>query len=316
MAPDAEGTLGGVPGSVQAGLRALSQSRFFARVAERMLVADLRQVRRYLTDPVLRAAARQRVMAAIGPDTAVGHSSGSVVAYEALCALEEHGVRSLVTLGSPLGIPHLIFDRLDPPPQAGVGRWPGDGQVRLVLARPPQVGLVRAGGGDAIGTDDGAVEVEVCEAGRGRALQLRWTGPGRGRRVRSALRGGSGRPSGRRSGCRGRVESAQDQHALFERPQGTGALAGPETLTVFEQQLREGLSSGPADIEHAGVGDTGQRVKPLGTRNLFFADLFLPGASRVSDAGSSPSDVPSQEDLGSVGRAAYSEPCPHYLGES
>jgi hypothetical protein len=111
-------------------------------------------------------------------------------------------------------------------------------------------------------------------------------------------------------------QPAQDQHALFERPQGAGALAGPEALAVFEQQLREGLSSGLADIEHVGVGDTGQRVKPLGTRNLFFADLFLPGASRVSDAGASLSDVPGQEDLGSVGRAAYSEPRPHYLGES
>jgi hypothetical protein len=61
---------------------------------------------------------------------------------------------------------------------------------------------------------------------------------------------------------------------LFERPQGAGALADPETLAVFGQQLREGLSSGPADIEHGGVGNTGQRVKPLGPRNLFFADLF------------------------------------------
>ncbi|MGY1501308.1 alpha/beta hydrolase [Streptomyces sp. QTS52] len=147
VGPDAADTLGGVPGSVQAGLRALSQSRFFARVAERMLVADLRQVRRYLSDPVLRAAARGRVTEAIGPDTVVvvGHSLGSVVAYEALCALDSHRVRALVTLGSPLGIPRLIFDRLDPAPQTGVGRWPGNGQMRWtnVADRRDVVALVK-----------------------------------------------------------------------------------------------------------------------------------------------------------------------------
>jgi hypothetical protein len=53
-----------------------------------------------------------------------------VVAYEALCAHPEWPVRALVTLGSPLGIRNLIFDRLVPAPAArapdGVeGMWPG-----------------------------------------------------------------------------------------------------------------------------------------------------------------------------------------------
>jgi len=30
-----------------------------------------------------------------------------------------------VTLGSPLGIPNLIFDRLTPAPANGAGAWPG-----------------------------------------------------------------------------------------------------------------------------------------------------------------------------------------------
>ena len=126
-APDAVGTLAGTPVSVQAGLLALSQSRFFAGLAEKALVFDLKQVRRYFTDPELRSAAREQAAALIGPDTrvVVGHSLGSIVAYEALCALPGHGVRALVTLGSPLGIPNLIFDRLDPAPTAGQGRWPG-----------------------------------------------------------------------------------------------------------------------------------------------------------------------------------------------
>jgi pimeloyl-ACP methyl ester carboxylesterase len=59
----------------------------------------------------------------------VGHSLGSVVAYEALCAHPEWPVRALVTLGSPLGIRNLIFDRLVPAPAEGPGGprggWPG-----------------------------------------------------------------------------------------------------------------------------------------------------------------------------------------------
>jgi hypothetical protein len=49
---------------------------------------------------------------------------GSVVAYEALCAHPEWNVQTLVTLGSPLGIPNLIFDKLTPPPENGKGAWP------------------------------------------------------------------------------------------------------------------------------------------------------------------------------------------------
>jgi hypothetical protein len=138
VAPGAN-TLARAPGSVQAALRALSHSKFFGGLALRALVFDLKQVRRYLTDPELRAAARARVTDLIGSDTQVvaGHSLGSVVAYEALNALDASGageglkdgrgqrVRALVTLGSPLGIRNLIFDRLQPPPGGGRGAWPG-----------------------------------------------------------------------------------------------------------------------------------------------------------------------------------------------
>jgi hypothetical protein len=124
--PDAD-TLVSTPGSVQAGLRQLSRSRFFAGVALRALVFDLKQVRRYLTDSAVRSAARARVTDLIDRDTRVvlAHSLGSVVAYEALCGLAEHRVRALVTVGSPLGIANLVFDRLDPVPVQGQGRWPG-----------------------------------------------------------------------------------------------------------------------------------------------------------------------------------------------
>ncbi|MGN9790298.1 PGAP1-like alpha/beta domain-containing protein [Streptomyces sp. OZ13] len=96
-------------------------------VAERFLLGVLRQVRRYFTDDAVRARAAAAVGARIGPETTVlvGHSLGSVVAYETLCDHPEWPVRTLVTLGSPLGMPSLVFDRLRPAPAAGRGHWPG-----------------------------------------------------------------------------------------------------------------------------------------------------------------------------------------------
>lgn len=114
------------PRFVQRALLALSNSAFFARLAERALVFDLKQVYRYLHDPGIRQKVQQRVAMAVREDTrvVVGHSLGSIVAYEAVCAHPEWSVETLVTLGSPLGIPNLIFDKLIPAPVGGRGAWP------------------------------------------------------------------------------------------------------------------------------------------------------------------------------------------------
>jgi hypothetical protein len=120
------------PRSAQAALRALSGSKFFARLALRAMVFDLHQVRRYLTEPDVRSWVQRQVTQAVGEDSRVivAHSLGSVVAYEALCANPHWPVHTLVTLGSPLGVPNLIFDRLQPAPapradEAGPrGVWP------------------------------------------------------------------------------------------------------------------------------------------------------------------------------------------------
>ena len=79
----------------------------------------------YLSDDSVRAHIQERVASTVGPDTAVliGHSLGSVVAYEAVCAHPDWDV-TLITLGSPLGIRNLVFDRLRPPPRDGRGRFP------------------------------------------------------------------------------------------------------------------------------------------------------------------------------------------------
>jgi len=123
------------PKSVQMALRVLSRSKFFTGLAERAFIGSLKQVRRYMREPDIRIAAQQAVDDVVDTDTRVlvGHSLGSVVAYE---ALHRYGgsprwanVRTFVTLGSPLGIPNLIFDGLEPAPMDGRGVWP-DGLER------------------------------------------------------------------------------------------------------------------------------------------------------------------------------------------
>jgi len=115
------------PRIVQQALWALSKSRFFAGVAERALIFDLKQVYRYLHDPLIRGAAQARLIDAVSEDTrvVVGHSLGSVVAYEALYANPKWSVETFVTLGSPLGIRHLVFDKLQPSLEGCLGAWPG-----------------------------------------------------------------------------------------------------------------------------------------------------------------------------------------------
>jgi hypothetical protein len=90
----------------------------------------LKQVRRYIHEPSIRLAAQDFVNAVVTSDTRVivAHSLGSVVAYEALhryaTSTNWANVRTLVTLGSPLGITNLIFSALAPAPENGKGKWP------------------------------------------------------------------------------------------------------------------------------------------------------------------------------------------------
>jgi hypothetical protein len=114
------------PYQIQRALDALSHSAFFAGLSEHLMISSVRQVRRYLSEPQIRQAVQNRVVDCITGDTrvVVAHSLGSVVAYEALCKISERDEISFITLGSPLGIRHLIFDRLDPLPVNGKGCWP------------------------------------------------------------------------------------------------------------------------------------------------------------------------------------------------
>ncbi|GGL21058.1 hypothetical protein [Mangrovihabitans endophyticus] len=118
----------GAASSARAAVLALAGSRFLARVSERVLVFWLKQVSSYFTEPQVREQIQGRFAAAIGADTrvVVAHSLGSVVAYEALCAHPQWLVTDFVTVGSPLGVPHIVADRLQPPAgpgQPAVARW-------------------------------------------------------------------------------------------------------------------------------------------------------------------------------------------------
>ncbi|GGL12460.1 hypothetical protein Sme01_69360 [Sphaerisporangium melleum] len=77
------------------------------------------------------AAARVRSREAVAdtirrnrPKVLIAHSLGSVVAYEALCAHPDLSVELFVTLGSPLAMRNVVFERLQPLPVAGRGRRP------------------------------------------------------------------------------------------------------------------------------------------------------------------------------------------------
>ncbi|MGI5459044.1 hypothetical protein ACQEWB_38870 [Streptomyces sp. CA-249302] len=114
------------PHLVQRALDALSHSAFFAGLGERLLISDARQVRRYFSEPDLRAAIRSRLLDELTHRTEVivAHSLGTVVAYEALCAHPELPDLTLITLGSPLAVRGLVLDRLVPAPHDGRARWP------------------------------------------------------------------------------------------------------------------------------------------------------------------------------------------------
>jgi hypothetical protein len=121
-------SLDGVTESFQDLLRKLSKFGCLVNLAQgipELIGHDLKQVGLYLNDE-MRTDIRETVIKHIQEDTKVviGHSLGSVVAYEALC---EHpgNVVSFISIGSPLGIEKLIFNKLKPSPINGKGKWPG-----------------------------------------------------------------------------------------------------------------------------------------------------------------------------------------------
>lgn len=140
----------GVRAAARPVLNALVRLRPFARLgvafAERVVVKALRQVTLYLTDETIRKRVQERVAEHIGPETEIiiGHSLGSVVAYEA-AHLHGRPLPLLLTLGSPLGLRTVVYERTRPQPPAippGVVSWVNlADRDDLVAARPDLTAL-------------------------------------------------------------------------------------------------------------------------------------------------------------------------------
>jgi hypothetical protein len=117
---DAPDAAQGPRAAIRPAMNALARLRWFAPMglglAGRFVYRALSQVSRYLTNNTLRRNAQDLVLTHINPDTrlVIGHSLGSVIAYEALHRTQHP--TALLTLGSPLGLRNIIYERLRPQP--------------------------------------------------------------------------------------------------------------------------------------------------------------------------------------------------------
>jgi hypothetical protein len=135
-------------------INSLARVPWFARLsvafAERFVRKAITQVTRYLTNDSSRETTLTTVTALLDVKTkiVIGHSLGSVIAYEAMHRLE-HPLPLLVTLGSPLGLQTIVYQRLRPqspgfPPQ--VQRWVNVADRNdLVAAEPDLVPMFSSG---------------------------------------------------------------------------------------------------------------------------------------------------------------------------
>lgn len=124
-----------VPLPLQIALRALD--RRFGPSEGILYIGELRQVRRYLCCPAIKAAVDARLAAAITPECRIliGHSLGSVIAFEYLRQHTDHRISLLLTVGSPLGL-RLVRTRM-PDPIADAGQAaPGNASIWVNLRDP------------------------------------------------------------------------------------------------------------------------------------------------------------------------------------
>ncbi|PTR09166.1 hypothetical protein C8R32_104245 [Nitrosospira sp. Nsp5] len=148
------GTEQGAGSVVRSAIGSLSKISWFAPFgmgfAERFVNRSLAQVTRYLTDDTIRSAALKSVFKLIGPETRVliGHSLGSVIAYEA-AHLMDKPLPLLLTLGSPLGLQTIVYQCLRPQPPRfppAVRRWVNIAdRDDFIAAEPDLIDLFRAG---------------------------------------------------------------------------------------------------------------------------------------------------------------------------
>jgi hypothetical protein len=166
-----QGALGqeqGIGSGVRTALKSLSKISWFAPYgmgfAERFVNRALAQVTHYLNDEAIRGAALDAVMNLIAPDTKVliGHSLGSVVAFEAAHRLNQP-LPLLLTIGSPLGLDTIIYPRLRPQPPAfppRVKRWVNVADRDDFIAAEPDLAPMFSGGMPAGASFEGGYTVD------------------------------------------------------------------------------------------------------------------------------------------------------------
>ncbi|WP_280492988.1 hypothetical protein [Nocardia asiatica] len=111
-----------LPSAVQKALVTIQRSNLFDG-RDAVLVSFVKQVHRYLEDNEFRARVHDEVSAAMAhsPRLVIGHSLGSIVAYDWLQHNEPDDPPAFLTLGSPLGL-EAIRRRLHVPVDRS--RWP------------------------------------------------------------------------------------------------------------------------------------------------------------------------------------------------
>jgi hypothetical protein len=138
---------GAIREAQRSALKGLSKLKWFApfgmSLAGRFVNTTFRQVSSYLVNEPVRGEIQRRVAALIDDDTKVllGHSLGSVIAYEAAHRLERP-LPLLMTLGSPLGLRSVIYDRVLPQPPGfppRVHRWVNIADRNDLVAAEPDL---------------------------------------------------------------------------------------------------------------------------------------------------------------------------------
>jgi hypothetical protein len=120
-----------------------------------LVLASCREMHTYQVSHNRRESIIESLRSAIiehRPEVLVAHSLGSVVAYETLWHDPSLELDCLVTLGSPLGMPGVVFERLRPAPADGRGarppgvrRWVNIADVGDIVAVPPRLSTLFAG---------------------------------------------------------------------------------------------------------------------------------------------------------------------------
>jgi pimeloyl-ACP methyl ester carboxylesterase len=137
----------GARAAARSAINSLARIRWFAPFgmgfATRFVMRSLTQVTRYLSDDVVREQALARVHAVLTPGTRVliGHSLGSIVAFEAVQRFD-HPLPLLITIGCPLGLRTVVYERVRPQPPRFppvVHRWVNIADRNDIVAAEPDL---------------------------------------------------------------------------------------------------------------------------------------------------------------------------------